>query len=113
MDAVEDSGYGSVVKKLFGPVMILLAVLPGGRLTANEFATALERAREAGANHRYNEVIEILTPFNVDADPEDAQRELRQGVLLVVDDEHAQRICHRWRFQRTGRSAYRPVRGGS
>jgi hypothetical protein len=50
---------------------------------------------------------------DVDADPEDAERELRQGVLLVIDDEHAQRICHRWRFQRTGRSAYRPVRSGS
>ncbi|MCW8984662.1 MAG: tetratricopeptide repeat protein [Thermoanaerobaculales bacterium] len=70
MDAVEDSGYGSVVKKLIGPAMILLAVLPSGRLTANDFAAALERAREAGVNHRYNEVIELLTPFNTDADPE-------------------------------------------
>ena len=46
----------------------------------------------------------------VDADPEDAEREFRQRVLLVVDDEHAQRICHRWRFRGSGRSAYRRVR---
>jgi tetratricopeptide (TPR) repeat protein len=70
MDAAGVSGYGSVVKILIGPIMVLLAVLPSGRLAANDFAAALERAREAGANHRYNEVIELLSPFNADPDPE-------------------------------------------
>jgi tetratricopeptide (TPR) repeat protein len=70
MDVVDVSGYGSVVKKLIAPVMVMLAVLSGGRLAANDFAAALDRARDAAANHRYNEVIELLSPFNTDADPE-------------------------------------------
>jgi len=70
MDAVEDSGYGSLVKILIGLLTLLLAILPSGRLVADDFAAALERAREAGRQHRYNEVIELLTPFNADEDPE-------------------------------------------
>lgn len=70
MDAVDVSGYGSIVKRLLAPIAVLLAVLPGGLMAADDFASALERARQAGANHRYNEVIELLSPFNADADPE-------------------------------------------
>jgi len=49
---------------------LLLATLPGRLATANEFEAALERAREAGRQHHYNEVIELLTPFNADGDSE-------------------------------------------
>ncbi len=70
IDAVEDPGYGSVVKILASILTLLLATLPGGRLTANDFEAALERAREAGRQHRYDEVIELLTPFNADGDSE-------------------------------------------
>ena len=70
MDAVGDSGYLSIVKILVGLLTMLLATLGSGRVTANDFAAALERAREAGVHHRYNEVIELLTPYNADADPE-------------------------------------------
>ena len=41
-----------------------------GSIAGNDFAAALERAREAGIKHRYAEVIEILTPFNADTEPE-------------------------------------------
>ncbi len=70
IDAVEDSRYGSVVKILTCILMLLLGILPSSRSTANDFEGALERAREAGLNHRYNEVIELLTPFNADGSPE-------------------------------------------
>ena len=70
IDAVEDSRYGSVVKILAPILTLLLAVPPSGSLTANDFEAALERAREAGRQHRYNEVIELLTPFNANSDPE-------------------------------------------
>jgi len=70
IDAVEDSRYGSLVKIKTGILTLLLATLASGRLTANDFEAALERAREAGLSHRYDEVIELLTPFNADGNPE-------------------------------------------
>jgi tetratricopeptide (TPR) repeat protein len=70
IDAIEDSRYGSVVKILTCILTLLLGILPSSRSTANDFEGALERAREAGLNHRYNEVIELLTPFNADGSPE-------------------------------------------
>ena len=70
IDAIEDSRYGSVVKILTGMLTLLLAILPSGRLTANDFESALEHAREAGLSHRYDEVIELLTPYNADDNPE-------------------------------------------
>ena len=47
--------------------LVLLAGDPAG---AEDFESALDRARKAGLSHRYGEVIEILTPFNVVEDPE-------------------------------------------
>ena len=70
IDVVEDSRYGSVVKIKAGILTLLLATLSSGGSTANDFETTLERAREAGLSHRYNEVIELLTPFNADVNPE-------------------------------------------
>ena len=70
IDGIEDSRYGSVVKIQIRIITLLLATLPGGLVTANEFEAALERAREAGQQHHYNEVIELLTPFNADGNSE-------------------------------------------
>jgi tetratricopeptide (TPR) repeat protein len=70
IDAVEDSRYGSIVKITTGILTLLLATLPSGRSTASDFEAALERARNAGLSHHYNEVIELLSPFNADGNPE-------------------------------------------
>jgi tetratricopeptide (TPR) repeat protein len=70
MDAVENSGYGLVVKNFISILTLLFSLLPSGRLTAYDFDAALERAREAGQRHRYSEVIELLAPFNADGNPE-------------------------------------------
>ncbi len=70
MDAIEESGYGLVVKILIGILTLLLATLPSGGSTADDFEAVLERAREAALQHRYNEVIELLTPFNANDEPE-------------------------------------------
>ncbi len=58
------------MKILTGILTLLLATLPGGSSTAGDFETALEHARAAGLNHRYDHVIELLTPFNADGNPE-------------------------------------------
>ena len=70
MDAIDDSGYGSLVKILTAMLTTLLTTLAGVCPAAVGFERALENAREAGLNHRYDEVIEILTPFNASDDPE-------------------------------------------
>jgi tetratricopeptide (TPR) repeat protein len=70
MDAIEDPRYGLVVKIPIAVLTLLLVILPSGRSAANDFEIALEAAREAGLSHRYNEVIELLTPFNANDDPE-------------------------------------------
>lgn len=49
---------------------VLTFVLAGGVVAGGDFESALVRAREAGASHRYGEVIEILTPYNSMDDPE-------------------------------------------
>jgi tetratricopeptide (TPR) repeat protein len=41
-----------------------------GHLAAGDFESTLDRAREAALDHRYTEVIELLTPFNAVSDPE-------------------------------------------
>ena len=58
------------MKILTGILTLLLATLPGRSSTAGDFETALEHARAAGLNHRYDHVIELLTPFNADGNPE-------------------------------------------
>lgn len=70
MDAGEVSGYGLTVKKHIVMVTILGALLPCNPAPASDFESALGRAREAGLAHRYEEVIEILAPFNAVGDPE-------------------------------------------
>ena len=70
MDAIEDSRYGLFVNIPIAVLTLLLVILPSGRLAANDFEVALEAAREAGLSHRYDEVIELLTPFNANDDPE-------------------------------------------
>jgi tetratricopeptide (TPR) repeat protein len=70
MDAGEVSGYGLTVKKPILIIAILISLLAGGVVLASDFESALERARQAGLDHRYSEVIEILTPFNAMDDPE-------------------------------------------
>ena len=69
-DAADDSRYGSVVKISNAILTLLFTALPSGHSAASDFETALERAREAGLSHRYHEVIEVLTPFNADVNPE-------------------------------------------
>lgn len=46
------------------------ALVVAGTGQTEDFESALDRAREAATRHRYQEVIEILTPFNGSADPE-------------------------------------------
>jgi tetratricopeptide (TPR) repeat protein len=70
MDVGEVSGYGLTVKKPIVMVTILSAFLPCNQAAASDFEAALERARKAGLEHRYGEVIEILAPFNAVGDPE-------------------------------------------
>jgi tetratricopeptide (TPR) repeat protein len=70
MDADEVPGYGLMVKISTVMVTILLALLPCRLSATSDFESALERAREAGLNHRFDQVIEILTPFNAVDDAE-------------------------------------------
>jgi tetratricopeptide (TPR) repeat protein len=70
MDAGELSGYGFRVKAPSRLTMALSVLLFSGDLAAEDFESALERARQAAINHRYLEVIELLTPFNAVSDPE-------------------------------------------
>lgn len=70
MDLGELSGYGLAVKKPIFLVAILSALVPFETASESDFEAALERARRAGLEHRYGEVIEILTPFNTVRDPE-------------------------------------------
>jgi len=70
MDVVEDSGYRSTVIQRIVTVTVLCVLLPCKPAPASDFESALERAREAGLKHRYDEVIEILTPFNAVKEPE-------------------------------------------
>jgi tetratricopeptide (TPR) repeat protein len=48
----------------------LAAALAGEEPPQDDFEHALERARLAGARHRYEEVVHLLSPFSSDADPE-------------------------------------------
>jgi tetratricopeptide (TPR) repeat protein len=50
--------------------MILSGLLISRLAPASDFESALARAQEAGVAHRYEEVIELLTPFNSADDPE-------------------------------------------
>jgi len=50
-------------------VLCLLLICGSGK--AQEIEDALARSREAAENHRYAEVIELMTPFNSAADSED------------------------------------------
>ncbi|MFV2072604.1 MAG: tol-pal system YbgF family protein [Thermoanaerobaculales bacterium] len=50
--------------------VVLCALLACGSAAAEDFDAALERARESARRHRYTDVVEILTPFNVTGDPE-------------------------------------------
>jgi tetratricopeptide (TPR) repeat protein len=70
MDAGEVSRYGLTVKKPIVIVTILSSLLLCRLAPASDIESALERAREAGLEHRYSEVIEILAPFNTVDDPE-------------------------------------------
>jgi tetratricopeptide (TPR) repeat protein len=70
MDAGEVPGYGLGVKISMCSTLILLVMLPCGLAAADDFEFALERAREAALDHRYEEVIEFLTPFNAADDLE-------------------------------------------
>jgi tetratricopeptide (TPR) repeat protein len=70
MDAGEVSGYGLAVRKIVQMVAILVAIHPCGHAAVDDLEDALDRAREAARNHRYADVIAILTPFNAVGDPE-------------------------------------------
>lgn len=55
------------------PLLVLVAILAGlGAVDdgGGSFETALERAREAALAHRFAEVIDTLSPFSSDTDPE-------------------------------------------
>jgi len=58
------------VKTHLATAAILSVLLPCRFVPASDFEAALERAREAGREHRYDEVIEILAPFNAVGEPE-------------------------------------------
>jgi tetratricopeptide (TPR) repeat protein len=51
-------------------ISILVALVPANLLAESDFESALEKARVAGTDHRYAEVIEILAPFNAVSDSE-------------------------------------------
>jgi tetratricopeptide (TPR) repeat protein len=70
MDEGRFPGYGSGVKHLVCITIIWAFGLPIYGVERREFETALERAREAGLQHRYQEVITLLTPFNAVEDTE-------------------------------------------
>ena len=70
MDGTRVSGYGLSVIRSLRFFTTLLGALLGVGAGGDDFASALERAREAGISHRYAEVIEILTPFNAVEDSE-------------------------------------------
>ena len=53
-----------------GIITVLLVLLPWSGVRGEDLETALERAHEAARNHRYADVIAILTPFNAVDDPE-------------------------------------------
>jgi tetratricopeptide (TPR) repeat protein len=48
----------------------LTILITCGHLAAGDFESTLDRAREAALDHRYVEVIELLTPFNAVSDQE-------------------------------------------
>ncbi len=54
-----------IVQSAFS-ILLLLSTSAAG----DDFESALESAREAARTHRYTDVIELLTPFNVASDPE-------------------------------------------
>ena len=64
MDEGRFSGYGLGVKHLLCTAIVWVVCLPTWCAEMNEFESALERARKAGLQHRYQKVIEILTPCN-------------------------------------------------
>jgi tetratricopeptide (TPR) repeat protein len=70
MDGGPIPGYGLSVKHLICAALIVLVGSADGFAQTDGFESALEQAREAAINHRYQEVIEILTPFNALEDPE-------------------------------------------
>lgn len=59
-----------LVKILYAWLAFSLAVSSYAWTAGEDFTSVLERAREAGINHRYAEVIELLSPFNSVDDPE-------------------------------------------
>jgi tetratricopeptide (TPR) repeat protein len=101
MDAGELSGYRLVVKKHLVVAMILSALLPCRLALASDFEAALERAREAGVEHRYDEVIEILAPFNAVGDPE---------VQYITAAEIGRAYFHLGRYQEAHRAFREAVR---
>lgn len=70
MDDGRFSGYGLGVKNPMCTAIAWAVCLPLWCAEINELESALERAREAGLQHRYQKVIEILTPFNAIEDTE-------------------------------------------
>jgi tetratricopeptide (TPR) repeat protein len=70
MDEGGFPGYGLGVKYLMWTAIVCTACLPLWSAETHEFELALERARQAGLQHHYQMVIEILTPFNAIDDAE-------------------------------------------
>jgi tetratricopeptide (TPR) repeat protein len=70
MDAEQAPGYRLTVMRYLATAIVLIVLLPCKLALTSEFESALERARQAGLEHRYSEVIEILTPFNAVGEPE-------------------------------------------
>lgn len=70
MDAVGVSGYGLRVRTTRRLSIVLTVLLVSGGLAATDLETALERARVAALDHRYADVIALLTPFNAVTDQE-------------------------------------------
>jgi tetratricopeptide (TPR) repeat protein len=57
-----------ITRRLLVDLSFLL--LMSAPAAGDDFASALESAREAARAHRYHDVIELLTPFNATTDPE-------------------------------------------
>lgn len=70
MESAAKTEYGARVALLRTVTMTVACVCIAGPAPGGDFEPALERAQQAAREHRYQDAIELLTPFNSDPDPE-------------------------------------------
>ena len=70
MDGGRNPGYGFIVKSPIRSATLAVVLASSAMAQTGDFESALELARQAAIAHRYEQVIQILTPFNALEDPE-------------------------------------------